>query len=147
MNKSQMLDALENTKQLHMNQMEKIEHLLNGDKVSNPTPVGKVECECGVWFYKHQDFMVKVLGAQLFERLDTLHEKWHYDYVRIYEIFFKKQKTGFFSKLTGGDKIDPLEFDKAKLYFSELNETTKSLLQVADVAVRRVTALNESKFE
>jgi len=147
MNKADTLKALENAKKLHITQMGKIEVLLGGQMVDNPTAIGKMECECGKLFYGNKETMLPILGAQLYERLDKLHEKWHIDYAKIYNIFFKKEEKGFFSKLLGSNKVNPLELDKAKLYYAELNETTKQLLNVADAATRRVGALNEAKFK
>jgi len=144
--KSETLLALEKAKVLHQNQMDKIEQLLAGEIVETPTPIGKMECECGQWFYEVQDEMHKILGAQLFTKLDELHEKWHSEYVKIYDIFFKEKKKGFFAKLTGANKINPLEQDRAKLYFSELKETTNLLFSASDIAMRRVAALSDTKF-
>jgi glutamate synthase domain-containing protein 1 len=127
--------------------MYKIESLLNGKDVKNLPAIGKLECDCGIWFYANKDFMINILGAQLFEKLDSLHERWHIEYAKIYEIFFNKEKKkGLLSKLLGINKIDPLQLDKAKLYYVELTQTTEELLKVSDTAERRVSALNESKF-
>jgi len=144
--KSETLLALEKAKVLHQNQMDKIEQLLAGETIDSPTPISKMECECGKWFYEVKDEMYNILGAQLFAKLDFLHEKWHTEYVKIYDIFFKEKKKGFFAKITGANKIDPLEQDKAKLYFSELQETTNLLFLASDIAIRRVGALSDTKF-
>jgi len=141
-----MLEALENAKAVHLAQMEKIASEIAGKKIDNPTALGKMECECGVWFYGHQEEMKAILGLQFFERLDKKHEKWHLDYSNIYNIFFKEEKKGFFSKMIGSSKHDMMELDKAQFYYSELKVDTQELLQVADAAIRRVSALSESKF-
>jgi len=146
MNKEEMITSLEHAKKLHIIQMEKIESLLKGESVENPTAVGKTECDYGKWFYGNKDQVIRILGAQLYERIDKLHEEWHYGYVRIFNIFFKEKKPGLFAKLLGVNKINPLELDKGKLYYTELNEVTKGLLAATDAAIRRAGALNESKF-
>jgi len=141
-----MLEAIENAKTVHLVQMEKIASEIAGKKIDNPTALGKMECECGVWFHEHEKEMKAILGLQFFERLDKKHEKWHLDYANIYNIFFKEEKKGFLSKIIGSSKHDMMELDKAKLYYSELKADTQELLQVADAAIRRVSALSESKF-
>ena len=147
MNKADMLKALESAKKSHIEQMNKIESLLAGDVVENPTPVGKMECDFGKVFYGNQDDFFLILGAQFYQKLDALHEKWHLDYVKINDIFFKEKSEGFFSKLIGSNKINPLNYDKAKLYYVELSEVTNELLHLLDVSMRRVVALSDSKFK
>jgi hypothetical protein len=147
MNKNQMLDAIEHAKKIHLEEMHKISSVLKGNEVENPTPLGKMECECGTWFYSNEKEMKEILGAQLFERLDKQHENWHKEYHNIYNIFFKEEKkTGFFAKILKHNKVDSLTLDKAKLYFSDLQKITDELLKASESATRRVSALKDSKF-
>ncbi len=143
-----MLNAIESAKLVHMQQMQKIESEIAGKKIDNPTALGKMECPCGIWFYSNEAVMKEVLGLQLFERLDEKHEQWHKDYASIYNIFFKKEKKkGLFSKIIGSSSSDSMKIDKAKLYYNELKKDTQELLHVAESAQRRITALNDSKFQ
>ena len=147
MNKKEMLGAIEHAKKVHLEEMHKISSVLKGNEVQNPTPLGKMECECGVWFYSHEKEMKDILGAQLFERLDKHHENWHKEYHNIYNIFFKEEKkTGFLAKILKRDKVDSLTLDKAKLYFTELQKSTDELLKASESATRRISALKDSKF-
>ncbi|MFT7860667.1 MAG: CZB domain-containing protein [Sulfurimonas sp.] len=148
MTKQEMLEAIESAKDIHKKQMDKIKDIMRGHEVDKPTALGKMECECGQWFYANQDIMIKILGHQLYERLDSIHERWHQDYSRVYEIYQKQQekKKGFFSKVLGNG-MDPLEYDKLKLYYKELSQITEEMFREADTAVRRVAALPESKFK
>ena len=147
MNKSQMIEALEDAKTTHLNEMKKIEDAIDGKHIENPTPLAKTECECGLWFYGNEVELKRILGAQLFERLDQNHENWHKDYLDLCNIFFKEEKkVGFFSKVLGKNKIDPMEIDKAKLYFAQLQKNTDELVHISDSALRRLSALSESKF-
>lgn len=148
MRKEEMLVAIESARETHKKQMDKIKALIQGKEVENPTALGKMECECGQWFYSNKDIMIKILGHQLFERLDKSHEKWHKDYSRVYDIYKnqEKKKTGFLSKLVGR-KMSALEFDKLKLYYKELSQITDDMFHEADTAMRRVAALPESKFK
>ena len=146
MTKAEMLHAIENAKHIHLEQMNKIKLEISGKEVQNPTALGKMDCECGIWFYAHEKEMKNVCGLQLFERLDKSHEKWHIDYANIYNLFFKEERKGLFSKIIGFGKQNEMKLDKAKLYFSELQKDTEELLSVSDSAIRRVSALKESKF-
>nr|WP_275714806.1 hypothetical protein [Sulfurimonas sp. SAG-AH-194-L11] len=83
---------------------------------------------------------------QFFEHLDKQHEAWHKSYSSIYKIFLEDKKRGVFGKLLDFGESKSMKMDKAKLYYSELQEETKELLKTADAAIRRVSALQESKF-
>lgn len=146
MNKNEMIAELEHAKKVHIEQMQKITSLLKGEAVPNPTPVAKTECAYGIWFYGNKEKIIRILGAQLYERIDKLHEAWHHGYVKIYDLFFREKKTGLFSKILGTDKPSSLDLDKGQLYYTELYEITKNLLAANDSAIRRASALNESKF-
>jgi len=146
MTKKEMLHAIEHAKHIHLEQMNKIKSEIAGKKVENPTALGKMECECGIWFYEHEEEMKNVCGLQLFERLDKSHERWHIDYANIYNLLFKEEKKGLFSKIMGSSNRSEMKLDKAKLYFSELQKDTEALLIASESAIRRVSALNNSKF-
>ena len=146
--KSEMLEAIENAKKTHLEQMHIIASALKGKKVDHPPALSKKECECGAWFYADEATMKNILGIQLFEKLDSHHEKWHQEYHHIYDLLFKEEKkTGLLSKIFKSDKIDELSLDKAKAYYRELQSSTDELMKVADATYRRLMALKESKFE
>ncbi len=147
MNRDETLEAILKARLSHESQMAKIKSVIEGDEVKNPTAVAKTKCEFGKWLYDEDNKVQKILGAQFYNNIETLHSKWHIEYIRIFEIFFKNKKSGFFAKIMGTDKIDEMELDKAKLYHSELLETTGDLLRALDVSERRVSALGDSKFE
>ncbi len=148
MDKAATIEAIENARKAHENQMKKIQALLNGKEVDNPTSVLKTECDFGKWLYDDNNHLKEILGSLFYNSLETLHAKWHIEYSRVFDIFFKNgKKSGFFSKIFGSNKIDEMELDKAKLYHFELEATTKELLQVIASSQRRIEALNEEKFQ
>lgn len=51
MTRSEMIAAIENAKSIHQAQMHKIELVIAGDEVENPTAITKTDCECGIWFF------------------------------------------------------------------------------------------------
>ena len=145
MTKEETLAAILQAKKAHQFQMQKIEQAILGEKVDNPTALSKKECDFGHWLYG--DIETKILlGEQFFHKLDIAHERWHYEYKRIYDIFFANEKKSFFSGIFSKSGISEMERDKAKLYYTELQETTKELLQILAACNRRISALNESKF-
>ena len=146
MDKEKTIEAICNARKAHENQMKKIQALLNGKEVENPTSVVKTECDFGKWLYDENNHLKEVLGELFYTNLETLHARWHLEYARVFEIFFKRKKKGFFSKAFGSDKVDGMELDKAKLYYSELEATTNELLKAIASSQRRIEALKEGKF-
>jgi len=147
MNKETFLSAIATAIQAHKAQMKKIENALDGDEIENPTAPEKTKCAFGHWLYDGQNHVNEIIGAQFFIEIETIHAKWHTEYMRVFEILFREEKkTGFFAKFLAKNKIDEMELDKAKFYYAELQETTKELLKIMEASQRRVDAMNEAKF-
>jgi hypothetical protein len=148
MRKEEVLQALETAEDLHLQQMKKIVSAISGEHISNPTALGKMECECGQWFYANEALMKKILSPQLFQRLDDAHERWHTEYENIYDIFFRdNQKSGGILSRLIKRKVPLQAYDKAKYYYKELQLATDDLLLVSLSAKRRVQALPQTKFD
>lgn len=147
MNKTKSIEAIDNARKSHEVQMAKIEALIKGQKVDSPTALAKTQCEFGKWLYAEENHVKELLGLQFYNDIETMHAKWHGEYLRVFDIFFKNKPTSFFSILTGGSKINVMDLDKAKLYYSELQVTTTELLKALASSQRRIGALNESKFQ
>ena len=146
MDKNETLEAIESARASHISQMEKIKALINGEKVDNPTAVAKTECQFGKWLYNKNYNLPVILGTLFYTNVEVQHGKWHGEYTRLFNIFFQDKKQGLFAKLLGAPKIDEMELDKAKLYYSELEVTTNELLKMLDTCERRVSAMGEAKF-
>ncbi|PHQ65468.1 MAG: hypothetical protein COB99_03845 [Sulfurimonas sp.] len=146
MDKTKTLESIQNARRAHEAQMSKIKAAINGDKVENPTAVAKTKCTFGKWLYNDENRLRDILGSLFYDNMEVLHAKWHTEYFKLFEIFFKEEKKGFFSKILGSSKVSEMELDKAKLYYSELEETTKELLKALGSSERRIGALPESKF-
>jgi len=147
MTKSQTLEAIERARSAHIEQMKKIDLMLRGMRVENPTTVSKMECPFGKWLYGAQkDFIVSILGLQFYEDLDKAHEAWHMEYAKIYALLIPKKKEGLFAKVFQKEKIDTLSIDKAKTYYVDLEANTKQLLKMLEKSQRRMMATKEEKF-
>jgi len=146
MDKNQTVAAMVRARKSHETQMAKIEASLSGEKVENPAPLLKTSCDFGKWLYSPENHIEEILGELFYVKLEKAHAQWHAEYARIYHIFYKEEKKGFFSSLLGSHKIDDLEIDKAKLYYMELEVTTKELLHVFGSCERRISAMSDTKF-
>jgi len=150
MTKSETLEAIEKAKVAHISQMDKMKAAFRGATIENPTSVSKMHCAFGQWLYgENNDFIKTVLGEHFYERLDHEHEAWHAEYSKIYPLLFekKKEKEGFFAKVfSSTNEPDTLTLDKAKTYYAELETITKQLLNALDKSIRRLGAIDASKF-
>ncbi len=146
MTKEQALEDVAKAKYALEVQMTKLEDLLGGLDVPNPIAAAKEKCEFGKWLYSDDNHMRTILGELFYLRLEELHKQWFVEYMKIFDMFVHEDEKTFFSKLLNSSSISPLDLDKAKLYFLELEATTKELLVNLEKSERRLSALNPSKF-
>jgi hypothetical protein len=152
MDRTKILNLIENMKTAHETQMYDLELLLSGKDIESITPLSKTECDFGKLLYANESVLRQIIGSLFYEKLDTLHEKWHEEYQKIFDIYkeyfeHKSSHKGLFSKLLGAKKVDEMNIDKAKLYYSDLKQTTNELLHTIDISKRRIVALADTKFE
>jgi len=146
MSKEEALADVQKAKHALEAQMAKLQDLINGVDVPNPLAAAKEKCEFGKWLYSYDNHMRRILGEQFYLRLESLHKKWFVDYMKIFDMFVHEDEKTFLSKLLNSSSISSLDLDKAKVYFLELEATTKELLLNLEKSERRLHALNESKF-
>ncbi len=146
MNKDLTLEAINSARDSHMSQLDKIQALIDGEEITNPTTVSYTKCTFGLWLYDKNNNIENILGENFYQQIEQLHIKWHGEYSRIFDIFFTNRKKGFFAKILGHSNVDEKELDRAKLYYSELQETTQNLLRILASSQRRIAALSETKF-
>ncbi len=147
MDKNISLQAIQNARKIHEEQMTKIEDAIAGNFVEDPTKPIKTECTFGMWLYDENLHVKEILGAQFFNTIETNHTKWHNEYLEVFNILFKNQKKqGFLSKMMKTKAIDPMELDRAKAYYADLKITSAELLKIVDASQRRMDAMSEAKF-
>jgi len=147
MTKAETLEAIEKAKAAHISQMDKMKAAFRGTTIENPTSVSKMHCTFGKWLYgENNDFIKTILGAHFYEQLDHEHEAWHAEYSKIHALLFEAKKEGFFAKVFSSKKPDSLAIDKAKTYYVEMEMITKQLLTTLDKSIRRIGAMDPSKF-
>ena len=147
MDKNETLESIKDAIKSHESQMLKIESAINGHNIEDPTVISKTECVFGLWLYDDTNNIRAILGTQFFDKIEALHAQWHIEYAKIFAIFFKEKKKGFFEKILNTNrKVDDMELDKAKLYFENLLEITQELLKILSASERRVDAMSENKF-
>lgn len=145
MNKQQTLESIQKAIASHEMQMEKISMAIDGQVINNPTALDKKECLLGVWLYDDDNHLRDILGSMFYDKIELYHTKWHDEYLNLHGLLFKEEEKGFFAKLVT-PKMNEMDLDKAKLYYSEILETTDELLKILGASERRIEALQETKF-
>ncbi len=147
MDKENTIEVIENAKKSHNYQTKKILAFLNGREIENITTTLKTECDFGKYIYDKNNHLKEIVGTLFYNKMEALHAQWHIEYKRVFEILFHEKNKSFFSKMLGSvKKVDAMKIDKAKLYYSELEDTNRNFLKILNSSQRRLEALNESKF-
>lgn len=149
MTKESIVQKIKKARQSHNYQIQKIKFLVEGMPLKeDPTPVSYRECGFGSWMYGDEEQLRKLIGNSSYEEIEKQHILWHKEYQKIYQIYYGEAKKGLFSKLTGGGKpkVDSLQQDKAKAYYSDLKSMTYTLLHMLEGLERRIENMPESCF-
>ncbi len=146
MDKEKTIQSFQNAKKVYDEQMEKLEVAMDGSNIKIPKAALQTAEVFGEWFYLNNDNLRSILGSLFYDKIETLHLRWHEEYIKTFDIFFQKQKKGFFQNAFGSSKVTGMELEKAKSYYKELKLITKELIKVIDSSERRLSALAESKF-
>ena len=146
MSRYEVISAIDSAKSAHNQQMDNVRALLKEGNIERMTAVQKVNCRFALWLQGSDFDVKKVLGEQFYIRLDMDQDEWHRDYRELYELFSKRQKQGFFSKMFIKDELTPIELKMAEFYHERLKTASNKLLNAVESAKRRVYAMPESKF-
>ncbi|WP_321779203.1 hypothetical protein [Sulfurimonas sp.] len=146
MDKVKTIESFQNAKKAYEEQMEKLEIAMDGSDIKIPTAALQTAYVFGEWFYLKNENIRCILGSLFYDKIETLHVRWHEEFVKTFDIFFQKQKKGFFQNAFGSSKVTGMELEKAKSYHRELKGITKELIKTIDSSERRLSALAESKF-
>jgi len=145
MTKEKTLEAIAKAKDNHTNLAIKVGQLISGKNVNDLHSLTQDECEFGQWMNENIELKKSILGTQFYIRLDTVHTKWHREFLNICDIFKEEKSKGLLSKLFSS-KIEPMKLDKAKFYYSELESITQELANALEISYRRIAALSDHKF-
>ncbi|WP_324172225.1 hypothetical protein [Sulfurimonas sp.] len=146
MDKEKTVESFQNAKKVYEEQMEKLEVAMDGSNIKIPTAALQTAYVFGKWLYLGNDDLRSILGSLFYDKIEILHVRWHEEYIKTFDIFFQKQKKGFFQNAFGNSKVSGMELEKANSYYKELKVITKELIKTIDSSERRLGALAESKF-
>jgi len=151
MDKEHILQHLRSAKSAHIKWVQKAKLLINGIEVDKDAiPVNSTECKFGQWFYSEGQVLNALSNnpMECMMAIEQLHFDLHDIYMNIFNIYFKKSDTGFFSKIFGiKKKITEEESLKAQEYFEKLEAISKKLLEEINRLERRLIAVSEEKIK
>ena len=146
MTKKKVLKAIEHAYEYHMQQMEKVKLLIEGKRVKNPTPKVKNACEFGVWLYGDASRIKKLLGIQFYNSMEIIHEYWHIQYEKIYDLYYNDEQRLFGKFLAYRKKLSDEERQEVEEAYAGLQRATEDLLEALIASKRRIIALKEHAF-
>jgi hypothetical protein len=150
MTKEEILTHLRAAKSAHIKWVQKAKMLINGIEVEKDAiPVNSTECKFGQWFYGDGQILNALSNnpPECMVSIEELHTELHDIYMKIFRIYFSKQSGGFFSKLFGSkNKITAEDQKSAEVYYEELEDVSKKLLEEINRLERRLLAVPEEKI-
>ena len=155
MKKEEILKHLRNAKQSHVRWVQNAKLLIKGIDINEEAiPISYTDCKFGKWFYSDGQILNGLPNNPLesMKEIENLHTALHDTYLKIFNIYFaKNKKSGFLSKLFNIKKrkknISVEDLNKAQQYYEELENISKKLLDEINVLERRIIAIPEEKIE
>ncbi|MDD5052495.1 MAG: CZB domain-containing protein [Sulfuricurvum sp.] len=134
--KHQILDEISSARIAHSKWVRKAQHLVANLPVNKEMiPVDFTECTFGKWLYEYGPKYKKNFHlCDIINEIEYQHAELHDTYLKIYKIYFLDTKRSWIMNvLTLSQKeISNAEQKKAKIYLSELEKTSKTLLKMLD---------------
>jgi hypothetical protein len=145
--KNSIVENIQKAKESHLSQLHYIQLLVKGITLDEKKIYkNQYECIFGQWLFGEGEKLKEKVENSGIEEIERLHASWHDEYLKIFQIYFTK-KAGFFAKFLGNSaEISPMQTDKAKLYLSELEQTTAQLIKKLDSLMRKINALGISNL-
>jgi len=159
--KSSMLQNIYDAKRAHKEWVRKADRLVNGldgyqgkkvDLKVDKTfiPLDSSACKFGQWFDTYSGHLAKFNSIGRFiNRIEEHHNALHATYSHIYSIFFVvPQKRSILHKIItlNSKKVSESEREKAKIYLTYLQNSSKELLEVLDVLEDKIKALDYNQL-
>ncbi|MFK5938846.1 MAG: CZB domain-containing protein [Sulfurimonas sp.] len=151
MEKEEVVNHLRAAKAAHIKWVQKAKLLINGLKIEESAiPIDSTECKFGKWFYSDGQLLNSLANnpAEAMSSIETLHFKLHDEYLQIFNIYFNREKGGFFSKLFGLKRkiVTDLEAKVAKDHYNIMENISRELLDEINRLERRLIAVSEDKI-
>jgi len=150
MDKEHILGHLRAAKTAHIKWVQKAKLLINGvDIKEDSIPVDSTECKFGKWFYGDAQILNALSNnpVECMQKIERLHFQLHDIYLKIFTIYFSKEKGGFFSKLFGKKKsISDQDIISAKRHYDDLEKVSVELLDEINRLERRLVAVPQERI-
>lgn len=148
MQKDKILNELRAAKIAHLKWVQRARSLISGIPVEKEAiPLDYTDCVFGKWFYNEGQDITLLPGMSVMELIGAKHIELHETYFKIFQIYFGNMNQSFFSKLLNlKKKVSHSEQEMAEHYYSDLEATSKELLDYIGRLERRLNALGNDFF-
>ena len=151
MEKEEVVSHLRTAKAAHIKWVQKAKLLINGLNIEESAiPIDSTECKFGKWFYSDGQLLNSLDNnpAEAMSSIENLHFKLHDVYLQIFNIYFNREKIGFFSKIFGLKRkaVTDLEAREAKEQYEIMENISKELVDEINKLERRLIAVSEDKI-
>lgn len=143
MNKQQTIEALKSLKNSFDIEASRISSLSEGREINALFSTDAKQSKFGLVIYNEELRFKELLGSIFFDNLQVYNNSFHEDYKKIYDIFVKDASN---PKKIKFNKVEAMDIDRARAYYSDLSQTIKKLDEILDACLRRLTALSEARF-
>lgn len=149
MQKEETLEHLRAAKAAHLKWVQRAKFLVSDVEMDKDAiPLDYTECAFGCWFYGDGQTILMMPGMDCAQMIGEKHRELHESYLKIFQIYFGKEKKSFFSKLfSKKKKISPEGHILAKEYYEELKKISEELLAYISRLERRINALPQEAFK
>jgi len=147
MSKKIMLENIEELIQSVKQQRQNLSMLKLGSDVLKEEMRTKESCSFYDWFENDgEELKAHILGSTLSD-IANLHEAWFDQYLSIYELYYGKDRRGWFSNKNKPKKLSSMENSKLEAYTDDISTLTTDLLSKLDLLIQRISARETLKFE
>jgi hypothetical protein len=143
MSKEEMLAKVTAAKKTHSANMQKALLLSKGIPLEGEqVPVSYKECAFGKWLYGDEETIRSALGNAEFDEIERLHQAWHEEYMKIFDLYYGNTKQGFLGKLIGmKPKLSEMDKERANAYSVDLKDVTWTLVKKLEGVEKRINKL------
>ena len=148
MGKTDCLNELENVKSRLYERINQIKFAINdAQHTKDLKKLDDKNCSLCAMMQDNVQFRSSNMGASHFEELELLHSNIHEDFNKIIDALATPTSKGLVSKLIRPNAISSLDLEKIKSYYDDLGNTVDNTVNMLERIMRRVHALNESRWE
>lgn len=147
-NKEKSIHNLHQARTSHIRWVNSIKLLISGIDVSSETiTLSATDSSFGKWFYEEGMLFSLGTSRMVLEEIEELFLSLHDKYMKIYPIYYGKNKKSLFGGLLGGKtKLSEYEIEYSQRYYEEIVIISDKLKHKLRILESQLMSLGEDKF-